>query len=153
MNAQTELIPRHRIAGPLVLDLLVRDALAGGERVGLHPREFELLWRLSESPGLAVSRADLLRDVWNLKHVPSTNTLEVHVCRLRAKLAPIGASWIVATAPDGGYLLDTVSGPKGAQSAPRADGPADSPLDSYARIGDEGASRQQSGSPHAVSRQ
>lgn len=152
MNAQTELIPRHRYAGPLVLDLLARDALAGTDRIGLHPREFELLWRLSESPGIAVSRADLLRDVWNLKHVPSTNTLEVHVCRLRAKLAPFGASWIVATAPDGGYLLDTVSGANRSRSSSASEAHSQSALDSYARMGDESASRQQSDASHAVSR-
>src|SRR5688572_28576566 len=44
-------LPRLRAAGPLTLDLLHRDARAGERWLALHPREFELLWRLAERPG------------------------------------------------------------------------------------------------------
>ena len=103
-------LPRHRRVGPLRLDLLHRDALvesgrAGGRWLALHPREFALLWRLADAPGERVPRDRLLRDVWRLAHVPETNSLEVHVSRLRAKLAVAHAAWLVETDPRGGYRL------------------------------------------------
>lgn len=134
MTSATDLLPRRRFAGPLVLDLLVRDARVGKGWIGLHPREFELLWRLSDTPGVAVSRAKLLRDVWRLEHLPETNTLEVHVCRLRAKLAPVGLAWLVATGRDGGYLLDAAAGSHVRERL----GDFVQALDSRALIGDEG---------------
>ena len=73
--------------GPLTPDLIHRDAQHGSRWLALHPREFGVLWRLAECPGRRVSRAQLLRDVWRLNHDPETNSIAVHVSRLRSKLA------------------------------------------------------------------
>lgn len=105
MAKSAQALPRFRLAGPVRLDLVHRDAWADRGRVGLHPREFALLWRLAELPGAIVSRRDLLADVWRLRDRPQTNSLAVHVARLRTKLALAGAAGLVATAPDGGYRL------------------------------------------------
>lgn len=98
-------LPRRRRIGPITLDLLHRDVSASGRWLALHPREFALLWRLADRPGERVPRERLLRDVWRLAHVPETNSLEVHVSRLRAKLAGAQAAWLVETDPRGGYRL------------------------------------------------
>lgn len=98
-------LPRRRTIGPIVLDLVHRDASAQGRWLALHPREFALLWRLADRPGERVPRERLLRDVWRLAHIPETNSLEVHVSRLRAKLAVAKAAWLVETDPLGGYRL------------------------------------------------
>ena len=98
-------LSRKRAIGPLELDLFYRDARDGKGWIGLHPREFALLWRLAETPGLRVSRRELVRDVWRLDHLPETNSLEVHVSRLRSKLAISCCDWLVRTHPDGGYYL------------------------------------------------
>lgn len=103
-------LPRRRRVGPLTLDLLHRDAHAGERWLALHPREFALLWRLADAAGERVARETLLADVWRLAHVPETNSLEVHVSRLRAKLAPARAGWLVETDPRGGYRLAGRSG-------------------------------------------
>lgn len=100
-------MPRRRWAGPAMLDLFHRDARIDGSWLGLHPREFALLWRLAETPYGRVTRRELLADVWRLDHVPETNSLEVHVSRLRAKLAISRCSWLVQTHPEGGYQLGT----------------------------------------------
>lgn len=86
-----------------MLDLFHREAQVDGRWMGLHPREFALLWRLAESPGRQVGKPELLRDVWRLSHEPETNSLEVHVSRLRAKLAVGNVAWIVQTHESGGY--------------------------------------------------
>lgn len=98
-------LPRYRAAGPLTLDLLHRDARLAERWLTLHPREFGLLWRLAEHPGECVSRACLLREVWRIEFEPGTNTVEVHVSRLRAKLAAAGLRELIETAPGGGYRV------------------------------------------------
>ena len=107
LDGLAKTIPQQRRVGPLVLDLFHRDARIDHRWIGLHPREFGLLWRLAETPERQVSRKELLQDVWRLKHEPETNSLEVHVSRLRAKLAVSGLGWIVQTHPGGGYRIGT----------------------------------------------
>ncbi len=73
------------------------------------------MWRLSDTPGQAVAKKVLIRDVWRMAHVPETNSLAVHVYRLRAKLALAGLAWMVQTTLDGGYRFDS-----GAERRPAA---------------------------------
>lgn len=98
-------LPRWRTAGPLTLDLMHRDAWTGERWLSLHPREFALLWKLAERPGEPVSRARLLRDVWRLDFDPGTNSVEVHVSRLRSRMAVAGIGGLIETDPRGGYRL------------------------------------------------
>ena len=113
-----EAVPRRRRHGALELDLVLRDGLVGTRRLGLHPREFALLWRLARQPGRPVSAGELIAEVWQMNFRPETNSLAVHVCRLRAKLAAAGLPGIVSTAVDGGYAL-TQADELRAQLAPR----------------------------------
>jgi len=85
--------------------LFHRDARDGPSWLALHPREFGVLWRLADRPGTVVTRKELLRDVWRLSQEPETNSVEVHVSRLRAKLAAAGCGGLVETALEGGYRL------------------------------------------------
>lgn len=103
--AQAHAMPRFREVDGLLLDLFARDAFADRRPLGLHPREFALLWRLADTPGIPVSKADLISDVWRLGHMPETNSIAVHVSRLRGKLAVAGFDALVHTAPSGGYVL------------------------------------------------
>lgn len=105
MAEQSSWLPDRREVGPLELDLATRDCRVGGRAIGLHPREFALLWRLADRPGVPVSKRDLLEDVWQLTFVPETNSVAVHVFRLRAKLATAGLTEFVRTTPDGRYVL------------------------------------------------
>ncbi len=98
-------LPRHRDLGNLRLDLFHRDGFVRGKRLGLHPREFGLLWRLSETPDRSVSQNVLLADVWQMFHSPETNRIAVHIFRLRAKLAAAGLEGLVRTAADGSYFF------------------------------------------------
>ena len=64
----------------------------------------------ADTPGVPVARPALLRDVWRLNHQPETNSLAVHVSRLRARLAVAGVADLVRTAPGGGYVLHETGG-------------------------------------------
>lgn len=100
------LIPRFREAGDVTLDLFHRDGRVDDRWVGFHPREFELLWRLAQQPGERLTRKQLLLDVWRIDFEPQTNSVAVHVARVRSKLDQFGLSSILVTHPDGGYFLD-----------------------------------------------
>ena len=135
--------PARRHAGRLVLDLLTRDARLEGRRLRLHPREFALLWRLSDCPGAPVTRRALLRDVFDLSFDPGTNRLAVHVCRLRKKLAWAGLANLLATVPgEGGYRLIVSEGSLGHWTE-RGDPPQripqglQFPLDHALRLGEQ----------------
>lgn len=105
LQEQAEMLVRWRHHGPLRLDLIERDAFVGKKAVGLHPREFAVLWRLMDTPGETVDKRELLRDVWNLTFVPETNSVAVHASRLRSKLAAAGLPGWIQTVPGGGYQL------------------------------------------------
>lgn len=96
-----ELLPRQVQHDGLRLDLEVRDAFADGKALGLHPREFALLWRLMATPGEALGKLQLIREVWGLRYMPKTNSLAVHACRLRAKLGAAGLDDLIVTTGDG----------------------------------------------------
>ncbi len=128
--AALDALPRRRVHGALDLDLLLRDGWVGGTRLGLHPREFAVLWRLAETPGEAVPPDALLSDVWRLNFRPETNILAVHVCRLRAKLAVSGLAHMVRTTPAGCYVLAPEEDGRRAIPLAGADGDA---LDAHVR--------------------
>lgn len=123
-------LPRWRRIGALSLDLVAREGFVAGRALQLFPREFELVWRLSEAPGQPVGPATLLRDVWGLSFRPETNSLAVHVSRLRAKLRLAGLDGLVETAADGGYRLAA----PGAGTMPAQ---RELALDAYTRLGKE----------------
>jgi hypothetical protein len=112
------MLPRWRTIGALTLDLFHRDARCAGRWLALHPREFGLLWRLADRPGERVTRKQLLTDVWRLNHAPETNSVEVHVSRLRTKLAEFGCRGVVLTDPRGGYRLADQAPPMFAREQP-----------------------------------
>lgn len=94
-----------RRAGPILLDLAARVAWISGRQLGLHPREFALLWRLAETPGVAVDRLRLLRDVCHVGHDPGTNRIAVHISRLRTKLAQVNLGGLIETDIAGAYRI------------------------------------------------
>jgi DNA-binding response OmpR family regulator len=89
--------------GALELDLLNRRASTGDIRLDLTQLEFALLVALVRAGGDAVSRRDLLREVWNLSFDPGTNVVDVHVNRLRRKLEDAGLPSLVRTVRGQGY--------------------------------------------------
>ncbi|HKR93587.1 winged helix-turn-helix domain-containing protein [Novosphingobium sp.] len=105
VNAHACLLPRLRDFGPLQLDLLAREAYAFDEPLNLNPREFALLWRLTDSPNQIVSKQALVQDVWRLGFMPQTNSIAVHMSRLRRKLGFAGLRNMLETASQEGYRL------------------------------------------------
>jgi hypothetical protein len=101
---RANLLPRRRSLATLELDLLTREAYYRGKPLNLHPREFELLWRLSDNPDEPVSKQTLFKDIWRLGHMPESNSIAVQMSRLRSKLGTAGLDGLVETVT-GGYLM------------------------------------------------
>jgi two-component system, OmpR family, response regulator len=91
--------------GDLAIDLVSRTAARRGTDIFLLPREFELLEYLVRNEGRVVSRAMLLRHVWDLHFDPSTNIIDVYVGRLRRKIDGEQAYPLIHTVRGVGYCL------------------------------------------------
>jgi Transcriptional regulatory protein, C terminal len=92
------------IAGRGFLDPGDRTVDLGAQRVQLSPLEFGVLATLSERPGRAVTRAELITRVWGTTYVGGSNVVDVVVRNLRRKLGP--AANRVETARGVGYRLN-----------------------------------------------
>lgn len=116
--ARIEVVQRRRQGrtelrfGNLHLDLSRRAATLGNVRVELSPKEFDLLRLLVEARGATVSRGRVLREVWHTEHDPGTNVIEVHMARLRRRLALCGDAPI-RTVRGRGYALEKQGGALG----------------------------------------
>lgn len=71
----------------LVIDGERREVFLDDRPVRLTPREFELLLFLAESPGRPFSRDILLEQIWGYDFPGDDRTVDVHIKRLRQKLA------------------------------------------------------------------
>jgi two-component system, OmpR family, response regulator len=72
--------------GALELDLIDRTARRGNRQIKLLPREFRLLEYMMRRSDHLLTRAMLLKYVWNYKFVPETNLIDVHMSHLRHKV-------------------------------------------------------------------
>ena len=79
-----------------------REASRAGAALDLTMKEFDLLACFMENSGLALSREQLLEQVWGLEFPGGTRTVDQHVAQLRAKL---GESLQIETLRGIGYKL------------------------------------------------
>jgi DNA-binding response OmpR family regulator len=89
------------LVGALSVDEARRKASIGGREVQLTATEFDLLATLARDPGVVVPRQSLLDQVWGTDYFGDDHVLDVHVAKLRRKLA--------GDAPGDG-LIETVRG-------------------------------------------
>jgi phosphate regulon transcriptional regulator PhoB len=98
--------PAPLSAGTLSLDPATHIARLGEDVLALTPKEFDLLRALLEARGRVLSREYLLDRVWGYSRASEieSRTVDVHVRRLRAKLADEGGR--IVTVKNVGYRLD-----------------------------------------------
>lgn len=94
--------------GAVHLDVRRREVALGGKRLGLTPREFELLHFLLSHRGEALESSRILREVWGWKSddLADRRTLYVHMASLRQKLEPAAPRVRLETLHRFGYRLD-----------------------------------------------
>ena len=72
--------------GPISVDFRRAEVTKHGKVLELSAREFKLLRYFIEHRGAALTRDELLNEVWGYNAMPSTRTVDVHVAWLRQKL-------------------------------------------------------------------
>lgn len=72
--------------GDVCIDFLSRKVSRLDENVVLTPMEFNLLKFLVKNAGRAVSRDEMLNEVWGYENYPCTRTVDNHILKLRQKL-------------------------------------------------------------------
>jgi len=100
-------------SGELSVNLLTREVKLGDTPVTLTSREFNLLEYLMRSPGRVVTRTQMIEHVWGYHFDPNTNLVDVHIQRLRKKLAANEPNPFIETVRGVGYRF--VKSPEGAE--------------------------------------
>lgn len=67
----------------------IRKVLVNGEEIDVTPREFDLLHYLAQNPLRVFPREKLLSAVWGYDYFGDQRTVDVHIRRLRIKLASL----------------------------------------------------------------
>jgi two-component system cell cycle response regulator CtrA len=92
--------------GPMTLDLVAKTVEAGGNRVRLSGKEYQILELLSLRRGVAVSKETLINHIYSDGEGPDSPTIGLFMCRLRKKLAAAsGGQHYIQTVRDQGYLM------------------------------------------------
>jgi DNA-binding response OmpR family regulator len=101
-GAKTELL-----LPPIRLNLLRQVAFIGDEDLLLSPKEFALLWILSQNRGAIITRSELSLSIWgSIEDIG--NTLDKNVSRLKKKLSQATDRVIIDTSYSSGYTLTIV---------------------------------------------
>ena len=95
--------------GPLELDLIDRTVKRDDREIDLRPREFRLLKYMMQRSGKLLTRATLLKEVWNYKFVPETNLVDVHMGKLRRKVDASNEPPIIRNVRGVGFVLSAAS--------------------------------------------
>ena|SRR5260370_40388079 len=91
--------------GSLELDLTNQTAKRGDRSIDLLPREFRLLTYMMQRSGQLLTLAMLLEEVWNYKFIPQTNTVAVHMSKLRRKVDGSNEAPMIRNVRGAGFIL------------------------------------------------
>ena len=95
------------LVGDLEMDLIEQKVHRGDTRIDLLPREFKLLEYFLRHPGQVITRAMLLRDVWQYHFTLETNVVDVHISNLRKKIDTRGGTSLIVNIRGAGFMLNT----------------------------------------------
>ena len=91
----------------LEINYAARTVSIGGQRVNLSPKEYELLVFLVKNAGLAVTREQILQNVWGYDFFGDDRTLDTHIKLLRKNLGEYSS--LISTLRGVGYRFETES--------------------------------------------
>jgi len=89
-----------------VLDAATVRARVDGVTLPLSPKEFALLWTLGSRVGEAITRPDILREVWGTTQFIDPQVVDQYVRYLRRKLEPHDPGLLITTVRGVGYKME-----------------------------------------------
>jgi two-component system copper resistance phosphate regulon response regulator CusR len=102
-----------RVAG-LELNTATHTASRAGRAITLTAKEYALLEFLMLNENRVVGREEIAQHVWDENFDPFSNTIDVHIRRLRAKIDTGFPNPLIHTRRGEGYLLSATGGGGGA---------------------------------------
>lgn len=96
---------RKMTIGDVTLDVNRHEVSVKGEQVELTNREFELLHVLMENKGIVMDREKLINQVCGYDFVGETNTIDVYIRYLRAKIDDRYGIKLISTVRGVGYVI------------------------------------------------
>ena len=88
----------------LTINKLSHEVKIDGEEITLSPKEYELLIYLITNEGIALSRDNILDNVWGIDYYGDIRTVDTNVKRLREKL--LDKSSYIITVRGSGYKFE-----------------------------------------------
>ena len=106
LSRRTVVKPEARLqAGELMLDPAAWEVERNGKTVPLTRTEFALLETLMRNAGRVMTRPRMIEAVWGNEREIESNTLDVFIRQLRAKIDPPGRRKFIHTIRGVGYVL------------------------------------------------
>lgn len=90
--------------GDIVLDTMSKTVCVENKDIELRKKEYELLEYLARNRNRTVSRCELLDHVWDYRSYTGSNTVDVHIKRIRDKVP----SNIIETVHGQGYKVKAI---------------------------------------------
>lgn len=87
----------------LTLDYMKRVVRRGNQVIPLRNKEFSLLSYFMKNIGLVLTREQIVREVWDREATIFTNTVDVHIHKLRKKIDNDAKRRLIRTIPCIGY--------------------------------------------------
>ncbi len=92
--------------GNLAFDTATRDVSVAGKALTMPRHELSILEQLMRRQGRVVAKSDLENRLYSFDDDIASNSVEVHMHRLRKRLSGAGADVAITTLRGIGYLLD-----------------------------------------------
>lgn len=91
--------------GNVILDLASHSAYYGDEELVLTKKEYELLEYLMRNKNVALTREQLLNNVWDYEYFGDTNVVDVYIRYLRQKIDEKYGVHLISTVRGVGYII------------------------------------------------
>ena len=90
--------------GGIVLDDSKHIVTSNGEQCSLTYKEYELLKYLLNNKGMALTRENIIINVWGYDFEGESRTVDMHITTLRQKLGECGN--LIKTVRNVGYVIE-----------------------------------------------
>lgn len=80
----------------------------GKKRLDLTPTEFQIMLLLIMAKGELVERTEIMKQIWGTASL-NTNSLSVHIQRLKKSLSSYTSKYVISTVRGKGYKLDKIN--------------------------------------------